>query len=64
MVNTGGYTITAQQAYLTFTYAIADNVDANSAGCVPTGTLTADLTIFDALLPSQQQDILNFLRSL
>src|SRR5206468_6226906 len=50
MVNTGGFTITAQQAYLTFTYALADNVEANSAGCVPTSTLTADLTILDALL--------------
>src|SRR5205823_6924973 len=53
MVNTGGFTITAQQSYLTFTNSIADVVDYPSVSCVPTTGLTAQPSPpnpFDAVL--------------
>src|SRR5439155_21063235 len=53
MVNTGGFTITAQQSYLTFTNSIADVVDYPSVSCVPTTGLTADTTVFDAVLQNE-----------
>src|SRR5439155_4992059 len=39
-VSTGGFTLTAQQAYLTFTYQLLDNVNATSGSCVLTNNVT------------------------
>lgn len=47
--------LTAQQSYLTFTYQTIQNARVSSigAGCVPTNTVTADLTVFDATLQNE-----------
>jgi hypothetical protein len=53
LVSAGPDSITAQQAYLTFTYSLLQNVDASQPGCVPTNTITADLLIFDVDLQNE-----------
>lgn len=56
MVNSGGNDVTVAQSYLTFTNSIIQNVEAGGSGCVPTNTVTSDLTTFDAQL---QNDVCN-----
>src|SRR5205823_14321685 len=53
MVNTDGFSLEAQQAYLTFTHQLLDNVAATAASCLLTNTLTADTTIFDSLFQNE-----------
>jgi hypothetical protein len=53
LVGTGPHNITAQQAYLTFTHGLLQNVDATLPGCVPTGTLTGDMAIFEVELQNE-----------
>lgn len=53
MVHSNLDDLTAQQAYLTFTYSLLENVRVSSAGCVPTNTITGDLTTFDATLQNE-----------
>ncbi len=56
MLNTGSRNdATAQQSYLTFTYQLIQNARVSSIGtsCVPTNTITPDLTIFDAALQNE-----------
>ena len=53
MVHAAGYTIAAQQAYLTFTSSLIQNVNASLTGCVLTSTVRSDNTIFDATLQNE-----------
>lgn len=41
------------QAYLTFTYGLLENVGVLTPGCVVTGTVTPDLTLFDTTLQNE-----------
>src|SRR5207244_2687992 len=52
-VSAGIYNITAQQAYLTFTNELLQNVAANQPGCVLTNTVTGDFGIFDTQLQNE-----------
>src|SRR6476661_506162 len=40
MINTGGFTVSAHQAYLTFTHQLLDNVSATATSCALTETVT------------------------
>src|SRR5205085_10146775 len=50
--------LTAQQSYMTFTYQTIQNarVSGIATGCVPTNTVTADISIFDAPLQNEVCD--------
>src|SRR5205823_2178973 len=52
-INAAGYRLTVQQAYLTFTHQLLDNVAATSTSCVLTSTVTPDLTVFEAVLQNE-----------
>ena len=39
MINTGGFTVSAHQSYLTFTYQLLDNVSPTATSCALAGTL-------------------------
>jgi hypothetical protein len=45
--------LTGQQAYLTFSNGLLQNVDATQPGCVLANTVTGDFTVFDALLQNE-----------
>src|SRR5436190_9626124 len=45
--------VVSQQAYLSFTYALMQNVSVTSPGCAPEQTITPDLTTFDATLQNE-----------
>src|ERR1043165_1536062 len=56
MLNAGSNTdVNVQQSYLTFTQAILQNARVSSiaTSCVPTNTVTGDLTTFDAVLQNE-----------
>ena len=53
MVHTAQYFVTVQQAYLTFTHELLQNVNAGQTGCVLTNTVTTDTTVFDAVLQNE-----------
>src|SRR4051812_30517826 len=58
-VNTGSNTdATAQQSYITFTYGLLQNARVSSiaTSCVPTNSVTADITTFDAPLQNEVCD--------
>jgi hypothetical protein len=56
MVHADNYNAAAQQSYLTFTNSLLQVSDAGAAGCVPTNTVSADTSTFDAVL---QNDVCN-----
>jgi hypothetical protein len=53
MVNSGTNSVEVAQAYMTFTNNILQVVDIGQPGCVPTNTVAADDTIFDATLQNE-----------
>lgn len=53
MVNSGSNNVVVAQGYLTFTNTLLQVVDAGQPGCVPTGTITSDDTVFDATLQNE-----------
>src|SRR5207249_653391 len=53
MINTGGFTVGAQQAYLTFTYQLLDNVSATATSCTLANIVTPDLAVFEAVLQNE-----------
>src|SRR5438128_4377402 len=50
MVHSGSFPVEAQQAYLTFTYSLLQNVRVPSSGCVLAQTVQADLSTLDTTL--------------
>src|SRR5206468_3144437 len=53
MINDAGHTVTAQQAYISFTNSLMDNVDFATAGCNPSQSVTPDQTIFETVLQNE-----------
>jgi hypothetical protein len=52
-VNPAGHDILVQEAYLTFTQGLLENVSATQAGCVLAGTVTGDTTVLDGILQNE-----------
>jgi hypothetical protein len=53
MVEPGTYTVASQQAYITTTYPLLQNVSATQVGCVAANTVTPDTTVFDGVLQNE-----------
>lgn len=53
MVDSGQYSVNAQQSYLRFDNTLLQNVSVSQSGCVVTNTVTIDQTNFDAQLQNE-----------